>query len=272
MSENKEQRVSTFEKIHEFRQICHDLLWKWGNTLRSFINKIRKRFWDFITDFKVVKIAGLLVIPGYLGLVFIGVIVAYLCGGTAQNPGEYFIWTNWISDLGGRAFTPAPYLYDIACILAGILTIPFTFYMEKLFAPLPNEPWSDNKYSRLRYRISSYALLASIIGNLGYIGVGIFSEDRSPELFGLIGAHGFMSSLAFGGFTFGAFFTGWLIVIYDVKVPKTIGFYGIFGPLITIILFGVYSNPLWEWLLLFSILLWIIPIALVIIRKEELQV
>jgi hypothetical membrane protein len=267
MSNEEKKRSSTLEKIHDFRLTCHDILWKWGNSLRAFINRIRKGFWDFITNFKLVKICGLLVIPGYIGLVLVGYIIA-----ATLDPDGYTIVTHWISDLGGAAHTPAPYLYDIACILAGILTLPFTFYLEKLLAPLPNEPWSENKYSRLRYRISSYAFIASIIGNIGYIGVGIFSEDRSPTLFGLVGAHGLMSSLAFGGFTLGAFFTGWLIVLYDVKIPKTIGLYGIFGPLITLILFGIYPSAFWEWMLLFSILIWIIPVALVIMRKEELQV
>lgn len=267
MVNEEKPRSSTLERVHNFRLKSHDMLWKWGNALRSFINKIRKEFWDFITDFKIVKICGLLVIPGYLGLIFIGCFIA-----AAMGPEGYTIVTHWISDLGGSSYTPAPYLYDFACILAGILTVPFTFYLEKLLAPLPNEPWSQNKYSRLRYRISSYAFIASIIGNLGYIGVGIFSEDRTPTLFSLVGAHGLMSSLAFGGFTIGAFFTGWLIVLYDVKIPKTLGLYGIFGPLTTLILFGVWPSPLWEWLLLFSILIWIIPLALIMMHKKELQV
>ena len=182
-------------------------------TLRQSINQIRKKFHDKVTEFKFVELCTISLLLTYLPLVLIGVIIAYLFGGTRIGPGEYYIWTNWISDLGGSPFTPAPYLYDIACIVAGILTIPFTFYMEKLLVPMPKKPEDYNKTSRLRYRIGSWAFLFSIIGNVGYIGVGIFSEDRN-----YYGMHGITSALAFGGFTLGAFFLGWLIVLYEPRI------------------------------------------------------
>ena len=153
------------------------------------------------------------------------------------------------------------------------MTIPLTFYLEKLLAPLPNRAnLREQHYSRLRFRLSSFAFLFSIIGNLGYIGVGIFSADRDYEFLSILGEgpHGIMSYLAFGGFTFGAFFMGWLIVLYDTKIPKLLGIYGIFGPLIVSILNLIDSTPLLEWMLLFSILVWIIPISLVVLLKPEL--
>ena len=154
------------------------------------------------------------------------------------------------------------------------MTIPLTFYMEKLLAPLPKRiQLKDHHYSRLRFRLSSYAFLFSIIGNLGYIGVGIFSADRNYkflEVFGE-GPHGIMSYLAFGGFTFGAFFMGWLIVLYDTKISKILGVYGIFGPLIIAIVNLIESTPLLEWLLLFSILIWIIPLSLTILLNPDLK-
>lgn len=197
----------------------------------------------------------------YLPLIIIGVIIAALFG-----PDGYTIWTHWISDLGGIHHTPAPYLYDLAAVTAGTLTIPLTFYMEKLLAPMPQTTRECQYTSRLRLRLGSYAFLFGIIGNLGYIGVGIFSEDRS-----YFGLHTITSSLAFGGFTLGAFFMGWLIVLYNTKIPKLIGIYGIFGPLITIIVYLFFNNPLWEWLLLFSILIWIIPLALAVFHKQEIK-
>ncbi|MHA1291694.1 MAG: DUF998 domain-containing protein [Promethearchaeota archaeon] len=241
--------------------------------VRKEINKIRKKFYDKVTDFDFVKKCMLIIIPGYLGLLIIGVIIAYLFGGTVQGPGQYYIWTNWISDLGGSPYTPAPYLYDIAAIIAGILTIPLTFYLEKLLVPLPEKPEEYKQTTRLRYRLGSYAFIFSIIGNLGYIGVGIWSEDRGYMKIGdyNLPMHGIMSGLAFGGFTLGAFFLGWIIILYDVKIPKIIGIYGAFGPLLVLILFGIIGGPLWEWLLLISILAWIIPISLTILANEELH-
>ncbi len=243
--------------------------------LRKVINRIRKRFYDKVTEFNFMKICTLAVIPGYLGILLISVIVAYAFGGTSQGPGTYYIWTNWISDLGSFSYTPAPILYDLAAILAGILTIPFTFYIEKLLIPLPQKPEDYNKITRLRYRLGSYAFLMSIIGNIGYVLVGIFSEDRNT--FGIM--HGLASVLAFGGFTLGALFYGMIIILYDVKIPKWIGVYGVVGPLFALLLEGALPSivdpalgPLFEWVLLFAILGWIIPLSLTILMKEELHI
>jgi len=236
--------------------------------IRKSINNARAKFYNFITNHNVVKFSSYIVMIGYIFLLIIGVVIAALL-----DPDGYTIWNNWISDLGSFNHTPAPFLYDIASIIAGSMTIPLTFYMEKLLAPLPKRiELRDQHYSRLRFRLSSFAFLFNIIGNLGYIGVGIFSADRDYEFLSILGEgpHGIMSYLAFGGFTFGAFFMGWLIVLYDTKIPKILGIYGIFGPLIVSILNLIDSTPLLEWMLLFSILVWVIPLSLVVMLKPEL--
>jgi hypothetical membrane protein len=209
----------------------------------------------------------MVVMIGYISLLIIGVLIASIF-----DPDGYTIWDNWISDLGSPNHTPVPILYDIACIIAGSMTIPLTFYMEKLLAPLLSETHlRERHYSRLRFRLSSYAFLFSIIGNIGYIGVGIFSADRDSELLSILGQgpHNIMSYLAFGGFTFGAFFMGWLIVLYNTEIPKILGIYGIFGPLIVSILNLIGSTPLLEWLLLFSILIWVIPLSLIVFKTRH---
>lgn len=238
-------------------------------SIRQSINRIREKFYNVVTNFKFVKICSMIVLVGYIGLLIIGVIVAALL-----DPDGYTIWNNWISDLGSINDTPAPFLYDIACILAGSMTIPLTFYMERFLAPFPrkNQLYQQD-LSRLRFRLSSYAFFFGIIGNLGYIGVGIFSADRDFEVLSVLGQgpHGIMSYLAFGGFTFGAFFMGWLIVLYDTKIPKILGIYGIIGPLTVAIINLIESTPFLEWVLLFSILAWIIPLSIILITKEEFK-
>jgi len=238
-------------------------------SVRKSINKARAKFYNYVTKPQIVKISTTIVMFGYLSLLAIGLSIAVLL-----DPDGYSIWDNWISDLGAFNHTPIPVLYDIACIIAGSMTIPLTFYMERYFAPLPNEiQLRERHYSRLRFRLSSFAFLFSIIGNLAYIGVGIFSADRNYESLSILGGgpHDIMSYLAFGGFTFGAFFMGWLIVLYDTKLPKILGAYGIFGPLTVSIINLIESTPFMEWLLLFSILLWIIPLSLFLFLKEDVR-
>ncbi len=237
-------------------------------TVRQSINKARAKFYNVVTNFNVVKYCAMGVMIGYISLLIIGVIVAALL-----DPDGYTIWDNWISDLGSSEHTPAPYLYDIACIVAGSMTLPLTFYMEKFLAPLPKRAnIGEQHFSRLRFRLSSFAFLFSLIGNFGYIGVGIFSADRDYDAFSVLGQgpHGIMSYLAFGGFTFGAFFMGWLIVLYNTKIPKILGIYGIFGPLTVAILNLIEGTELLEWMLLFSILGWIIPLSLIVLMKSDL--
>jgi len=242
-------------------------------SLRKRINRIRNRFYARITEFKLVKTCLLLEIPGYLGLLLLGYIIAFFYGGTGSNPGEFYIWSNFISDLGGIHFTPAPYLYDIAAILGGGLMIPFSFYLEKLLVPLPQKPEEYNITTRLRYRIGSHAFLLSIIGNLGYIGIGIFSIDRD-----VMSLHLITGAMAFGGYAGAGWFFGLIILLYDTKIPKLLGLYGMVGPLTFIIATGAIFLlapvllPLFEWLVLFSILVWIILLAYVIISNEELHV
>ncbi len=241
--------------------------------LRKSINRIRKRFYDTVTNYKFVKRCFLLEIPGFLGLLFLGIIIAYIFGGTEAGPGEYYIWTNYISDLGSIRFTPTPYFYDIPAILGGALTIPLSFYLEKLLVPLPQKPEDYNKTTRLRYRLGSYAFLCSIMGNIGYIGIGIFSEDRD-YFYG----HLISGAFAFGGFVLAACLWGLIILLYDTKIPKIIGLYGLIGPITfvglagAVILFNPVLIPLFEWLLLFSINLWLILLALAINFKEELHI
>ncbi|MFX0176075.1 MAG: DUF998 domain-containing protein [Candidatus Hodarchaeota archaeon] len=229
--------------------------------LREQINHLREYLFEKIINYKIVKLSVIAVILIYIPLLIIGVIIA-----ATLDPDGYTIIDNWISDLGTSAHTPAPYLYDIACIVAGSLTIPFSFYMENLLAPLPKIDGKRRHYSRLRFRLASYSLLFGLLGNIGYIGVGVFSGDRN-----YFNLHMINSSLAFGGYTLGAFFMGWLIIFYNTKIPKWIGIYGVVGPFSTIIIFLIISNPLWEWFLLFSILAWIIPLSLIVFNKKELM-
>jgi hypothetical protein len=183
-------------------------------TLRKSINVVRAKLYSFITSYNFVKKISMFVIVLFLSLLIIGVIIAATFG-----PGGYTIWTHMISDLGGRKHTPVPILYDFACVIAGTLTIPLTFYLENLFAPLPNKDLKNQHFSRLRFRLSSNAFFFSLVGNLAYIGVGIWSEDRNYELLDFAGFHDVFSFFAFAGFSFGAFFIGWIILLYDTKIP-----------------------------------------------------
>ena len=231
------------------------------NKTDSFVN----RFYNKLISPKTIKICGFSILGLYLGLLFIGVIIAAIFG-----PEGYTILTHYISDLGSLEYTPAPYLYDIACIFAGILTIPFTYYLENQIASIPRNEDLPAPH-RWIYRLMSWGYLFSMIGSIFYIGVGIFSADRD-----ISGMHGICSMGAFGGFTFSAIFFGLSIIFsYQKIVPKPInyilGFIGIHFPIYIAILNLIYGGPFLEWLLLFVILAWILPLNLFTIKYAEKQ-
>ena len=236
-------------------------------SIRKSINQIRAKFYKIVTNYNFIKKSSIIVITVYFTLLLIAVILAAVWG-----PYGYTIWTRMISDLGGSKYTPAPFIFDIASIFAGIMTIPLTFYIENLFAPLPTRKnIGEQHFSRLRFRLSSNAFFFSLLGNIGYIFVGIFSEDRNGPLLDFASYHDVVSFFSFTGFAFGAFFIGWIVVLYNTKIPKLFGIYGIIGPPTMLFIFLFTREALWEWILLFSILLWIIPLIFMILRTSELR-
>ncbi|MEJ2249111.1 MAG: DUF998 domain-containing protein [Candidatus Lokiarchaeota archaeon] len=221
-------------------------------SLRKSLNNARSILFEKVVNQNVMKVLMYLLICIYISLLVIGHIIASIFG-----PQGYTIWTNWISDLGGIKHTPAPYLYDIACIIAGSLTIPFNFYIEHYFSP------NLKNITRMRIRIIESAFIFGLLGSISYIGVGIFSEDR--DFYGL---HNLTSTLAFGGFTLNAFFMGWFVIFYKTKISKILGLYGVLGPLTSLLLFIIFSTELLEWILLFTILLWLISVTIIIFHEK----
>ena len=91
-------------------------------------------------------------------------------------------------------------------------------------------------------------------------------DSQTQTFLFLVSFHSFLS-----GFALGAFFIGWIIVLYDTKISKLFGIYGIIGPPSMLFAFLYTMEALWEWILLFSILLWIIPLVFIIMQKTELR-
>ncbi len=236
--------------------------------------RLKHRADRFLTSMLVVKRSLEIVLVGYVLLL----VVAYVVAAAFGQP-TYTLWDNYISDLGSFVYTPAPFFYDIACMVAGVGSIPFTVYMESVLAPLPRTEVDIPRCSRLRFQLASYGFLASLTGNLGYIFVGIFSEDRLVPIgdpSDMLSLHMIFSGITFGGYVAGACFSGWCIVFYDTPFPKALGWYAVCGPLAALVLnlfgwniwqaTGVNVMPGFEWLMLFAILGFVIPAAIVTMR------
>ncbi|MHA1270277.1 MAG: DUF998 domain-containing protein [Candidatus Helarchaeota archaeon] len=228
----------------------------------SFIDHV----YNMLTAPKTIKISGYGVLFLYIGLLVISHLIATFLG-----PEGYSIPTHYISDLGNWDITPTPYLYDLACIFAGTLTIPFIFYIEKHMAPIPQTAEDLPAPHRWTYRLMSLGFFWNILGSIFYIGVGIFSASRDYW-----NMHDICSIGAFVGFTFAAIFIGFTLIFMEQKiVPKPfnypIGITGVILPFTLLIYNAIIGGPLLEWLLLFSILIWFIPFTLFTLRHAEKQ-
>ena len=232
---------------------------KFTNLTKSFTISLKQ-----LTSFNFVKKATWFGFGTYFFSLIGAMIIAFYLGSR-----EYSLFFNWIGELGSSSFTPIPYLHDIASAVAGFLTLPFYFYLEKILAPFPKNERELNRYSKLQQAITTYVLLSSIIGNVGLIGTGIFSMERNLQ-----NLHFIFGSLAVCGYVTGATLMGLIILFYDVGIPKILGLYGTLGPLSAFILFllgycnGYLLTPFFEWMVLFSLLLFLATLAAIVFHED----
>ena len=190
---------------------------------------------------KVVKHSILGAMWTYLSLVILSVIIATGFG--------YSMISNTISDLGNSGSTPFPFLFDVACIIAGIITIPYNVFLHSTSKSLTK--------SKIIHFTSRCGLLSGIIGGVGYLFMGVFSSDRSGPN-GML--HGLCAMSAFSGFVFSILFFSIRFIFSPQKRAKLFGVCGVVIPFVILVLNLIQLTPLLEWMLLLSILFHIVPL------------
>lgn len=245
---------------------------KFNRVFVEFVNqkflkmeKISRKFYDKITEPKIVKISIYISLATFLPGLIVGLIVALTLG-----PIPYNLWLNWISDLGSIKYTPAPYILDLTCTISAIFIVPLIFNLNRLFSSHMIENYDNSKRNHylIKFRrIFGYiGVVCLFVGIFGMFFVGVFSLDRSP-----FNAHFYFSSLAFGGFALGAFFTGLAIVLKRRLFPKAVGYFMVLGPSTASIIFLIAPEPLTrqflEWIMLFSALTWYYVIVFITLQK-----
>ena len=209
---------------------------------------------DFLINPKVVRYSIISSMITFFSALIIGYIVAQF------DPDGYNIVDNYISDMGSFNHTPMPYFLDYGAMITSILVIPAIFYMEHSLAPNPVE---SGEFPRMKYRLSSLGSFSMFVGFFGFFMVGLFSEDRSTSL----GLHFIFSHVVFGGVVFSSLFYGLLILFYKTKIPRLLGLYMIIFPFLTAILMLRYYTPFYEWIMLFSLLIWVVPVFRIFLKN-----
>ncbi|MFX1488967.1 MAG: hypothetical protein ACFFBI_07460 [Promethearchaeota archaeon] len=229
------------------------------------VKRNSKKFYDKVTEPKIVKISIYISLLTFLPGIILGLIIAINFG-----PIPYNLWMNYISDLGSFKYTPAPFILNVTCVLSAIFIVPLILNLSRLYSSnmVDNVDNSKRTYYINKFRrIFGYlGVICLFVGVFGMFFVGIFSLDRSP-----LNAHYYFSTLAFGGFAFGAFFIGLAIVLKKKLFPKAIGYFMILGPSTASIIFLICPEPLTrqflEWLMLFSALAWYYIIVFITLQK-----
>ncbi len=168
-----------------------------------------------------------------------------------SEPLKNFFLKHTVSELGSNSLTPLPYLFDLACVLAGLISIPFYHLLRK---KMERNKLSGKKTARLL----KYGTLIGCIGGLGYLFVGIFSLERAgPNNI----YHNAFAGFAFSGYVISIVLYSIHIIYFQIKITRIYGMFGFFGPLLFLGLYFITFFPLLEWLLLVSILIFNLPLS-----------
>lgn len=208
-----------------------------------------------------------------LSIFLLGLLLAFVIA-VNFGPRDYNLWDNYISDLGSFKFTPVPFILDLIAIITAILQIPiYSFFIKDfLLNQITNQFNSNNRIlkitpiSRLK-KIAHIALFFLNLSIIGFFGIGIFSEDRTTVL----ELHLIFAILLFAGLTFGALFSGIIILLINTFIPRLLGLYMIFGPIVAGILFlfppcGI-TRFLLEWIMFFAALIWLLPCLFIMVNQ-----
>lgn len=160
----------------------------------------------------------------------------------------YSLITNYISDLGSKNIIPFPYVHDLICVFGGIVSLPVNFFVRKKLRIV----YKSSKHSVLFVELG---VALGIIGNIGYIFLGVFSLDRGGP--GGI-YHGIITFISFGGYIFSIFFFSLNIVLSHKCKLKHLGLFGLIVPIALLFAYCATTIPLIEWFLLSSILLFLL--------------
>lgn len=175
----------------------------------------------------------------YVFLIVINLIISSFYG--------FNLILNYISELGCKKVIPYPYFHNLTCVFGGLVTIPTNYYIRKKLCI----QYKKSRYSIIFLKIG---VVFGIVGSISYIFLGVFSIDRAgPEqLF-----HGLATFLSFGGYIASIFFFSINIILSHKCKLKNLGAFGVVIPFL-LFLYSIIAIPLIEWLLLGSIVLFML--------------
>jgi len=248
----------------------------------------KERIVDILTNPKLVKRCIYLIIAVFPTSILIGFLVAQFdLAGPGADLAGFNIVDNFISDMGSFRYTPVPKFLDDSCMITAFLMIPCMLYIKKVIDSADKEPGA-----RSRKILSNIAFITMFIGIIGLWGLGFFSEDVSMALESTVWpgfySHSFFAFYLFPFIAIGGFFIGLVFILnyslinelFGLELPKIITVLLGFVMMVLTPLFSAIflinwqitvivppSAPFWEWMFLFSVLIWLFAISLFSLNK-----
>lgn len=217
---------------------------------------------EILTNPKTVRNSAIIGVFSLTFALIIGIIIAQF------DPDGYNIFENYISDLGSIEHTPFPYLWDFGQMICACFMVPSALYVKKLFASYSKNEEDIRASSKSRVIISYLGFISMLIALLGMFMVGLFSEDRTTDLH----LHLFFSYVVFGGLAITSLFFGIAITFYPSPIPRLLGIYMMILPPIACVIFFTTFIKFSEWILMFSIIIWIIPFAIILLMHLNREI
>ncbi|TFF98251.1 MAG: hypothetical protein EU547_02005 [Promethearchaeota archaeon] len=221
---------------------------------------------DKLQTHRTIKFFTIISLVIYSLLFLISLLLSIFLGNSYFSP-----LTNYISELSLLQHTPFPYLYDFACIISGSLTIPITFYIKKTTLHKKNiQNLSSKQYSTLSL-LAYLGFISGLLGDIGFVGVGIFSLQRN-----ILGIHYIFAYLLFGGYTFTALIVGFIILLYQTELSPLMGLSGVLYPLIIflifiiVLIFAPSFLILYEWIVSLSLTAWLFIFTIYFVYSDAL--
>ncbi|MFO7796603.1 MAG: hypothetical protein ACQERB_06745 [Promethearchaeati archaeon] len=219
----------------------------------NFLEKIKIRTSKAIRNIYFVEKTSRYAIKIFISLFFLANIIAFLFGNK-----NFIFFRNLISQLGISKYTPLPIIFNSACIITGILLIPFFFFLRYKGDEILKNSLDYLKNGRFFRLFNHFGFYSGLIGSTGFVGLGLFNMSWNP-----LYMHDISATLVLGGFIFLTFFISWLIIRYEIEIPAKLGIYGIVSSLFILISYlslnvnVIFSFVYLEWLWMLIILSWL---------------
>ena len=186
---------------------------------------------------------------GIYGLlsVFIGLLGDFLA--FLFFPG-YHILFNMVSDLG---IGPGGIFFNLGVIISGLIAIPFYIYLGKIL-----KNGNNNEFLRRG------AIITSIISCIAFSLIGFFPSIEGNEIiYFLHGLFAFISWMS--GLSYLLLFS--ILLIKDERFSRFKSYLG-FSIIIIYLIFFFTWQPIIEWILSFSIVVWVLIMAIYTLYKR----